>query len=91
MIECPQQHSAQLAATAAGLTAQELWLHYFSVGGNLRAFELDAYLHGAHPLPAGERNLVAHALNEMIDALPPRPKAAFDDELALPEPLQDQV
>lgn len=72
-----QQHSTWLAAHAAGLTAEDLWLHYFSIGGNLQAFELDAYLHGICPLPQGDRNMIALALNELIDDLPPRPKAEF--------------
>lgn len=64
------------------MTVQTLWLHYFSVGGNLRAFELEAYLNGAYLLPVAERNLVALALNEVIDTLPQRPRAAFDDDLS---------
>lgn len=89
MTEQAQQHSAQLAAEAAGLTAQRFWLHYFSIGGHLRAFELEAYLYGAYSVPVGERNLIAVALNEMIDALPPRPRAAFDDGLAFLDLPQD--
>lgn len=79
-----QQHSTQRAAQDAELTARDLWLHYFSVGGNLPVFDIDAYLNGVYPLPVGERNLIALALNEMIDALPQRPKAAFDDDLVFP-------
>lgn len=79
-----QQRSTQIAAQDAALTAPDLWLYYFSVGGNLRAFDIDAYLNGVYPLPVGERNLIALALNEMIDALPPRPRAVFDDDLVFP-------
>ena len=77
MTQHTQQHSTQAAAKAAELTANEIWLHYYSVGGDLDVFELDAYLHGAYPLPAHERDVVALALNELIDNLPPRPKAEF--------------
>ncbi|WP_104165728.1 hypothetical protein [Arthrobacter sp. SX1312] len=79
-----QQRSARFAADAAELTVQELWLHYFSIGGNVRAFELDAYLNGVYPLPVGDRNLVALALNELIDDLPQRPRAVFDDDVVSP-------
>ena len=65
-----QQHTTWLAAHDADVTAEELWLHYYSIGGNLTAFELDAYLHGAYRLPVAERNAIAWALNELIDDLP---------------------
>lgn len=72
-----QQHSTWWAAHSAGLTANDLWLYYFGIGGRLETFELDAYLHGLYFLPQGERNMIAAALNEMIDELPRRPKAEF--------------
>ncbi|MBG6224430.1 hypothetical protein IWX63_000989 [Arthrobacter sp. CAN_A2] len=72
-----QQHSTWLAAHHADLLARDLWLHYFSIGGYLTEFELDAYLHGMLPLPQGERNTVALALNELIDDLPRRPRADY--------------
>jgi hypothetical protein len=72
-----QQHSTWLAAHHADLTAGDLWLHYYSVGGNLTLFEIDAYLHGLYALPQGERNTVALALNELIVDLPQCPKAEF--------------
>ncbi|MHA7209805.1 hypothetical protein [Arthrobacter sp. MDT1-65] len=94
MTQHTQQHSSWLAASAADLTANDVWLYYFSIGGTLEAFELDAYLHGAYPLPQGERNMIALAVNELIDDLPrrfvadggslQRPKAEFTDI-----PLQD--
>lgn len=77
MTQRTQQHSTWLAAREAGLAADDLWLHYFSVGGNLQPFELEAYLHGMYPLPVGERNTIALALNELIDDLPQRRKAEF--------------
>lgn len=70
MTQETQQQSVRLAAREADLTADELWLHYYSIGGNLTAFELDAYLHGMYPAPAGEQNMIAWALNELIDDLP---------------------
>lgn len=81
MNQLTQQHTTWFAARAARLTADDLWLHYYSVGGNLTAFEIDAYPRGAYPLPMGERNLIALALNELIDDLPKRPKAEFLEAL----------
>ena len=72
-----QQRSAKLAADHAQLTAEDLWIHYYGVGGNLGVFELDAYLHGVCSLPQSERNTVALALNELIDEPPRRPRAEF--------------
>lgn len=71
-----QQHSSWLAARDADPTLDEIWLHYLSMGGNIKELELDAYLHGVYPLPEGERDLIALALNELIDELPQRRKAA---------------
>lgn len=77
MTQHTQQHSTWLAAHAAELTADDVWLHYFSVGGDLDTFTVDAYIHGAYPLPVGERNMISLALNELIDDRPQRPKAEF--------------
>lgn len=77
MMQQTQQHSAFLAAQDAALSTEDLWLHYYSVGGNLKAFELGAYLHGMYPLPVGERNTIALALNELVDDLPGCRKAEF--------------
>lgn len=66
MTEQTQRQSTLLAARDADISVNELWLHYYSVGGNLTAFEVDAYLHGVHQLPVGERNTIAWALNELI-------------------------
>lgn len=72
-----QQHSTWLAAHEADLSAYDIWFHYYSIGGNLDVFEVDAYLHGVCPLPIEERNTIALALNELIDDLPQRRRAEF--------------
>lgn len=61
-----------------GLDVQGVWLYYFAIGGNVDEFELDAYLHGMIPLTPLDRNMVAHAVNEMISDIP-RPAAPYDD------------
>lgn len=71
-----QRHSTWFAARDADITVAELWLKYYSVGGNHPEFDIDSYLHGLAPLPVTERDLLAMALNELIDDLPRRPRAA---------------
>ncbi len=62
------QHEQTLdALDFAGLTVGEVWLHYVNMGGDIGETEVDAYLHGMMPLPAGERNCVSQAVNELID------------------------
>jgi hypothetical protein len=66
--------------SAAGIDRQELWLHYFSIGGDLSEFEVDAYLHHSLGLPALQRDLLAHAANELLaERLPP--SAPYASEL----------
>jgi hypothetical protein len=79
-----ESKQAQLLAVAigrAGITAGELWLRYFSIGGSAGEYEVEAYLHGLHSLPVLQRDLLAHAANELIDELPPIPRAPYSDAL----------
>jgi hypothetical protein len=41
-----------------------VWVQYFSIGGNIKFFEFNAYLRGLYPLAPAERDLIAMALNE---------------------------
>lgn len=49
----------------AGITVDQLWWHYFSLGGGLGHLEVDAYLHQALHLPPLERQLLDHAAHEL--------------------------
>lgn len=53
----------------ADLRVEELWLRYFSIGGSAGQFEVEAYIHGAIALPALQRDILAHALNERLDEI----------------------
>ncbi|MDV8147557.1 hypothetical protein [Arthrobacter sp. B10-11] len=53
----------------ADLSPGDLWLRYFSIGGMAGQFEIEAYIHGAIALPALQRDILAHALNERLDEL----------------------
>ena len=53
----------------ADVSIEELWLRYFTLGGHAGQFETEAYIHGAMALPALQRDILAHALNERLDEL----------------------
>ena len=53
----------------ADASIEELWLRYFTIGGHAGQFEVEAYIHGAMALPALQRDILAHALNERLDEL----------------------
>lgn len=58
---------------AAGIDRGRLWLYYFSIGGEVSEFEVDAYLHHSLVLPRLQRDLLAQAANEILaDLAPPR-------------------
>ena len=53
----------------ADVSMEELWLRYFTLGGHAGQFEVEAYIHGAMALPALQRDILAHALNERLNEL----------------------
>jgi hypothetical protein len=63
----------------SGIPLGEVWLRYFSFTGAAGEYEIDAYLNGSLELPAQERDLLAHAVNELITELPPRRMAPYSD------------
>lgn len=75
-----QARGLRLVLEAAGIGVGALWLHYFRLGGEVGEVEIDAYLHHAFGLPRFERDLLAHAANELIDDRPGRP-APYSSEV----------
>lgn len=69
--------------TAAGIDRGQLWLYYFSIGGAVSKFEVDAYLHHAMTLPRLQRDLLAQATNEILADIAP-PRAPFAAEVKFP-------
>lgn len=66
----------------ADVSLEELWLRYFTLGGQAGQFEIEAYIHGAMALPPLQRDVLAHALNERLDELysqAPRAPYSMDD------------
>ncbi len=62
-----QARLVRLAISRAHLELDDVWLHFFSLGGDVGAMEVEAYLHHAFVLPRLQRDLLAHAVNELID------------------------
>ena len=64
-----QRRALSLAFIRSELTLQQLWTRYFALGGDTGLIEVEAYLHGLMPLPALQRDMLAHAVNERLDEL----------------------
>jgi hypothetical protein len=70
------------AVQKLGLPPDEVWIHCIASGSDLGEFEFNAYLHGLLHLPANERDLIAHAVNELLDDLYRATKAPYSDQLS---------
>jgi hypothetical protein len=57
-------NALDLARADAGLSAAELWLRYFALGGMSTPIEVDGYLFGALEPTLDDRNRLVHAINE---------------------------
>ncbi|WP_267276187.1 hypothetical protein [Arthrobacter sp. CDRTa11] len=78
--EPEQSRRLREALKASDLGIGELWLNYFSLGGSVGEYEVEAYLQGLLSLPPTERDLLAMAGNELIDRVP-RIHAPYSDDL----------
>ena len=76
-----QRELSRHAQVSARLSTDELWRRYFAIGGTAGSLELDAYLNGALELPAEQRDRVALAINEHIDALAGKVRAPYSRPL----------
>lgn len=72
-----QAQATREAMEEAGIPVNAVWMRYFSFTGAAGEYEIDAYLNGSLELPAHERDLVAHAVNELVKELPPRRMAPY--------------
>lgn len=50
----------------AGWSVEQLWIHYLALGGTLVVLDLEAYLAGLVPVPPGQQDVLACALNERL-------------------------
>ncbi len=64
-----QRQALRVGVARAALTLDELWSRYFALGGAADPMEIEAYLSGLLPLPAHERDMLAHVVNERLDEL----------------------
>lgn len=73
------------AAADTGLDPDAVWAHYISIGGQCDLIDVKAYLHGLILLEAFQRDMVSHAVNQMLDdaASPARRAAYTTDDISL--------
>lgn len=88
-VEDEQRRQLGEAVRHSRLTLNELWLYYFSLGGTAGEYEVDAYLNASYSLPSLQRDILAHAVNEMIDMLPPAPRAPYSTDMGQAGPNSD--
>lgn len=81
-----QAQATRQAMDEAGLPIHAVWMRYFSFTGSAGEYEIDAYLNGSMKLPAHERDLVSHAVNELIKELPPPRMAPYSSNGVKPSP-----
>lgn len=80
---------AKLAETVRywNLPIRGIWLHYFSLGGDVGEYELDAYINASYALSALQHDILAQSINELIDERPLPPRAPYCDDVAVaPDP-----
>ncbi|GAA1773174.1 hypothetical protein GCM10009767_33860 [Kocuria aegyptia] len=65
-----QARLARHAVECAGLETARLWWDYFQLGGEAGMMEVDAFLNGCLRLPAAHRDLLARAINELVEGAP---------------------
>jgi hypothetical protein len=81
-ISAEQQRLRSLQAMRiVKLDVPTVWMRYFELTGDADEIDVDAYLHGLTYLAPLDRDLVSHAINELINEMTP-PAAPYSDELA---------
>lgn len=83
--EPEQRRRLRAAIDSAGINIGKLWLYYFSIGGSVGEYEVEAYLQGMLSIPELERNLLAMAANDLLNNSG-EPRAPYSDELPGDDP-----
>ena len=80
-----QQWFTACTVADTGLDLGEVWAGYGDIGGQCDLVEVQAYLHGLMLLDELQRDMVSHAINEMLDDLdsPARRAAYSTDDVSL--------
>jgi hypothetical protein len=68
-IDDHQRRGIQKALLRAELTPDQLWLRYFTLGGEAGPLEVEAFLSGLLPLSGLQRDLLAQAVNEQLEEM----------------------
>ena len=76
-----QRHLTRIAVRAAKLDVQDVWIRYFGLAGSVDEYEVNAYLNALTYLPPLECDLVAEAINELIDEIPALPRAPYGTDI----------
>ncbi|RJT81791.1 GAF domain-containing protein [Arthrobacter cheniae] len=63
-----QQWTAIQTVRAAKLQPEDVFMSYLGLSGDANEFEIEGYLCGLVMLPAADRDLLAHAINELLDS-----------------------
>ena len=66
--EDQQRAALRQVSERAGIGPGLWWRRYFALGGNADQAELEDFAEGRGTLPAGDRDLLAQAVNELLDA-----------------------
>ncbi len=70
----------------ADLTVEQLWLRYFTLGGDADLMDVEAHLAGLAHLPAVDGDLLAVAVNERLDELVTARRVPYSRPLRPPRP-----
>lgn len=62
------------------MSVKDIWLHYFSIGGSVGEYELDAYINSSYTISTLQNDILAQANNELIDAQPDPPRAPYSSD-----------
>ena len=62
----PRSQVFEEARRRAQWSVEQLWIHYLALGGTVVVFDLQAYLADLVPLPSGQQDVLACALNERL-------------------------
>lgn len=64
MMDGTRAVAVEAARNMLGLSLDQLWVDYFTLGGSLSPDQIKAFLAGEHPLGDHDHDLLVHALNE---------------------------
>jgi len=89
-----QRRGIARALLRAELTPEQLWLRYFSLGGDAGPLEVEGFLSGLLPMSGLQRDLLGQAVNERLEEMLAAGRAPYTRPLLgrpLHRPLQALV